>query len=610
MYLLNEIPDKLMTKEHLGGKGYGLAVMSQDLKLPVPEAIIIPTQCCVDYLKLDSTNRAHYCQALAQEALDKSDGVLFTQSNPCVSVRSGARVSMPGMMDTILNVGITEQTIGHLANAIGKEAAYDSWGRLIEMFGVTVRGHAKEDYHCEDLDAMGRYEHHRDLFEQLAGPFPNSILAQVSQAIRAVFDSWNSERARVYRAKHNIPDNWGTAVVIQKMVFGNRDEKSASGVMFTRDPATGENKMVGEYVVCGQGEDVVSGAVTPKNLETLDTALYEQVLDLAVALEEHFNDAQDVEFTIESGKLYVLQTRTAKRTATAHVVIAQDLWKAGRLSLQAALKRIPLSIVPSLSVSTVAGSAKADFTGLAAGGGAVHGIACFNMQQLEAAQGQGILIADETSPDDFPMMVKSVAILTSTGGITCHAAVVARGMDKTCVVGCAGVTGIPAGQKITVDGLTGAVYMGHPELETAAGLDVLMGMLKAAKGDGIGHPGCVIAKGTPFEDVFQSVTSCWDDPDSGHGLMPEAHGLTKEGEFLIGMFNQYAGGAQAVITPTNLGELLQLSASVEGVIAQSYVYNALGGPHVLAQLQKAGLVSKSIALPAIHLDEALEGLLG
>lgn len=623
MYLLNEIPEEHFTKEHLGGKGYGLAWMTKAGDVKVPPAVIIPTDKCTVFQGLDSEGKVALCKALADQVIAKGGQYLFTKYNPCVSVRSGARVSMPGMMDTILNVGITSDTWDDLADAIGEEAAQDSYRRLIEMFGTTVHGHSKEVY----------AEAHQEVLKMGGGPkalaieflevyahqeadgdpeFPDTIHEQLWLSIYAVFSSWGSERAREYRKLHSIPEHWGTAVVVQAMVFGNRDDQSCSGVMFSRNPSTGSCEVVGEYAVNAQGEDVVSGAVTPENIEKLQTDnsdLYWALVEAANKLENAAGDAQDIEFTVESGVLYILQTRTAKRTPTAHVRIAHDMCDEGTLNTTQALKRIPYEVVPALNVVTVAPGQVPAYTGLAAGGGAVVGTVCFNRNQLLAACANGqkaILVAPETTPDDFPEMVLASAILTSTGGITCHAAVVARGMNKTCVVGCAGVMGLAAGAEITLCGLTGRVYNGAAKLEQGSGLYYLeMLLAKHLKGHSLTMS--VISPQGLLSDVLPTVPSCWEDPDSSHGKLALNTGaMSPEGKFITGIFNG-VGGKMA--KPATIAELMQLTAK-SGTLDPSYVYTSLGGYDVLAKLQETGLVDKNLSHPALYLDEALEGLLG
>lgn len=511
-------------RELLGGKGANLAEMSS-LGLPVPPGFTITTDVCTHYYDNGQT----YPDGLKDEILTALSGVeaqmhaKFGDANDplLVSVRSGARVSMPGMMDTVLNLGLNDETVEGLAKKAGDERfAWDSYRRFIQMYGDVVLGvghHEFEDAldtHKRDEDitqdtqvtAEGWKElvaEYKAIVERETGkPFPMDVHDQLWGAINAVFDSWMVPRAITYRDIHDIPADWGTAVNVQSMVFGNMGEDCATGVAFTRDPATGENYFYGEYLVNAQGEDVVAGIRTPQSLtvqgkekecselpamEEVMPDVFKQLDDVRHKLEQHYRDMQDVEFTVQQGTLYMLQTRTGKRTSAASLKIAVDMVAEGLISEDEALMRIdPMALDQLLHPTLDPMAHKTILTkGLPASPGAASGIVVFNADDAEARAKDGasvILCRRETSPEDIHGMHAAAGILTSRGGMTSHAAVVARGMGRPCVAGAGAVHidyqekkmrvgdhDIAEGEIVTIDGATGELMLGavdtiQPEL--------------------------------------------------------------------------------------------------------------------------------------------------
>ncbi|MBA2383612.1 MAG: pyruvate, phosphate dikinase [Actinobacteria bacterium] len=490
-------------RELLGGKGIGLAEMTA-LGVPVPAGFTITTDACRAYLACGGELPDGLAEEVAEhiEALERKSGKRFGDLDDplLVSVRSGAAASMPGMMDTILNLGLNDDAVEGLAKATGNPRfAYDSYRRLIQMYGevvANVEGHrfeqaltdlkaacgAKQDVELSAEDLAGLIETYKKTYADETGTaFPQDSRAQLEQAVRAVFDSWNSPRAQVYRRTYRIPDDLGTAVNVVQMVFGNKGGSSGTGVCFTRDPSTGESRIYGEFLQNAQGEDVVAGIRTPEPIERMEEQLpaaYGQLLDTIRRLEEHYRDVQDIEFTIEEGTLYLLQTRTAKRTAAAALRTAVDMVEEGLISKEEAVSRIdppqldqllhPM-IDPAAEVSVVA-------KGLNASPGAASGAIVFDADTAEERGKAGesvILVRWETTPDDFHGMVQAAGILTAHGGLTSHAAVVARGMGTPCVTGCealhvdarAKIARLPGhelreGDTITIDGGTGEVIVG------------------------------------------------------------------------------------------------------------------------------------------------------
>ncbi|QFS99366.1 Pyruvate, phosphate dikinase [Labrenzia sp. THAF191b] len=503
----------------LGGKGANLAEMSS-LGLPVPPGFTITTEVCTWYYEHDKS----YPDALTAqvaEALDKvgeaTNRKFGDPERPLlVSVRSGARVSMPGMMDTVLNLGLNDQTVEAIAQEAGdRRFAYDSYRRFIQMYSDVVLGldhHEFEEILEEykerneltldteiDADAwLGIIEKFKALVEEeLEKPFPQDPQEQLWGAIGAVFSSWMVPRAVTYRRLHDLPSSWGTAVNVQAMVFGNMGESSATGVAFTRNPSTGENALYGEFLVNAQGEDVVAGIRTPQDitekarigagssspsLEALMPEAFAEFQTYCAKLEAHYRDMQDLEFTIEKGKLWMLQTRSGKRTAKAALKIAVDMVAEGLLGEEEAIGRVEPAALDQLLHPTIDPKAKRDVitTGLPASPGAASGAIVFSSDEAEKAKAEGrkvILVRVETSPEDIHGMHAAEGILTSRGGMTSHAAVVARGMGKPCVAG-AGMLRIDyrngvinaagrqlkEGDIITIDGATGQVLVGEVEM--------------------------------------------------------------------------------------------------------------------------------------------------
>lgn len=507
-------------RDLLGGKGAGLAEMT-NLGIPVPPGFTITTEVCKIYYEMGG----RYPDGLEEEVersltrVEEIMGKRFgDRHNPLlVSVRSGARVSMPGMMDTVLNLGLNDETVKGLAERSSNERfAYDSYRRFVQMYGDVVLGLKPEREDEQDpfeaiieekkrekgveLDTELTAEDLKDLVsrfktlikERLNVSFPEDPKEQLWGAIGAVFRSWNNPRAITYRKFHNIPDTWGTAVNVQAMVFGNMGETSATGVAFTRDPSTGEKRFYGEFLVNAQGEDVVAGIRTPQpinkgqkmegdlpSLEEVMPDVYQQLVEIYQKLERHYRDMQDIEFTIENGKLWILQTRTGKRTIKAAIKIAIDMVREGLIDEKTALLRVDPGQLDQLLHPNVDPLAKKNVIakGLPASPGAAVGEVVFtaNDAEKEAALGKSvILVRVETSPEDIHGMHAAKGILTARGGMTSHAAVVARGMGKCCVVGCGSIKidyesqsfrvgdiVVRKGDVITLDGTTGEVILGE-----------------------------------------------------------------------------------------------------------------------------------------------------
>jgi pyruvate,orthophosphate dikinase len=516
-------------KELLGGKGANLAEMSS-LGLPVPPGFTITTEACNWYY----ANGEEYPKELNDQmvaalgTIETATGRKFGDSTSplLVSVRSGARASMPGMMDTVLNLGLNDQTV----EAMAKEAndarfAYDSYRRFIQMYSDVVMGvdHGVFEDILEDTKDANGYSQDTDLTaedwkevvksylksveQELGKPFPQDPQEQLWGAVGAVFASWMNARANTYRKLHNIPVEWGTAVNVQAMVFGNMGDSSATGVAFTRNPSTGENKLYGEFLVNAQGEDVVAGIRTPQDLteeariaagsempslEAIMPEAFAEFVETANKLEKHYRDMQDLEFTIEKGKLWMLQTRAGKRTAKAALRTAVEMANEGLITKEEAILRVEPSSLDQLLHPTIDPSAEKTVigNGLPASPGAATGQIVFNSEDAEKAKNEGIptiLVRTETSPEDIHGMHAAEGILTARGGMTSHAAVVARGMGKPCVSGAGGIRidyeagelRVPGhtfkkGDIITIDGSTGQVLLGavamqRPELSGSFG---------------------------------------------------------------------------------------------------------------------------------------------
>ncbi|HEY3549631.1 MAG TPA: pyruvate, phosphate dikinase [Gaiellaceae bacterium] len=471
-------------RDLLGGKGTGLAEMTQ-LGIPVPSGFTITTDACRAFMASDGEVEGldeEVAEHLAR--LEKQTGKRFGDAGDplLVSVRSGAAISMPGMMDTILNVGLNDESVEGLARSTGNEEfARDCYRRLIQMFGETVDGIPHESFSVDDS-----VEQAREIYERETGQsFPQDAHEQLRRAITAVFDSWNSSRAQVYRNMYGIPDDLGTAVNVVQMVFGNKGDGSATGVCFTRDPSTGEQGVYGEYLVNAQGEDVVAGTRTPQPLAELRERMpeaYDQLLETMGALERHYRDLQDIEFTVEEGRLYLLQTRTAKRTAAAAIKAAVDMTGEGMIEREEAVARIDPTQLDQLLHPRL--DPDAEFEVAAQGLNASPGAACGKIVlDADSAEERGkagesvILVRWETTPDDIHGLIQAKGVLTAHGGMTSHAAVVARGMGKPCVAGCEGLdidTGaktlriggheLSEGDVITIDGGTGRVIVGEVPL--------------------------------------------------------------------------------------------------------------------------------------------------
>jgi pyruvate, orthophosphate dikinase len=471
-------------RDLLGGKGVGLAEMTQ-LGIPVPAGFTITTDACRAYMRdggipagLDEEIDEHI--ARLEEKTRKRFG--DPRDPLLVSVRSGAAVSMPGMMDTILNVGMNDEAMQGLARSTGNEDfARDCYRRLIQMFGETVDGVSHDRFGPDDS-----VERARETYVGETGrDFPQEAREQLRRAIVAVFESWNSPRAQVYRQTYEISDDMGTAVNVVQMVFGNKGDTSATGVCFTRNPSTGEQGVYGEYLVNAQGEDVVAGIRTPQPLEEMATRLpesYEQLLETMARLEQHYRDMQDIEFTVEEGRLYLLQTRSAKRTAAAALKAAVDMAGEGLITREDAIARIDPSQLDQLLHPML--DPKAEFEVAARGLNASPGAACGKIvldADTAVERGKGgesvILVRWETTPDDIHGLIQSKGVLTAHGGMTSHAAVVARGMGKPCVAGCEGLQidlgakevklgghTLHEGDAITIDGGTGRVIVGEVPL--------------------------------------------------------------------------------------------------------------------------------------------------
>lgn len=512
VYLFNE-GNKDM-RSLLGGKGANLAEMT-NIGLPVPRGFTVTTEACNKYYE-DGKVLADSIVEEIKSSLAKLESVTGKKfgdlENPLlVSVRSGARASMPGMMDTVLNLGLNDEIAESFANKINnKRFVYDSYRRFIQMFADVVKGYSKskfeeiidevkvekgvkDDIDLDENDMVTLTNKFKTAYKEFAGEdFPQDPFTQLIEAVKAVFRSWNNERAIYYRRINDIPSSWGTAVNVQEMVYGNSGNKSGTGVAFTRNPATGEKKLFGEYLINAQGEDVVAGIRTPSEIDTLKQVMpevYDEFAKIAQMLEDHYNDMQDMEFTIENGKLFILQTRNGKRTASAAVKIAVDLVNEGRISKEDAVlmvepKSLDALLHPTFTADALK-SGKVIGKGLAASPGAGTGKIYFNAEDVIKAKNKGvdaILVRLETSPEDIEGMNSSKGVLTIRGGMTSHAAVVARGMGICCVSGVSSFTldeekktlktsdgkTFKEGDYLSIDGSTGNVYEGKLEMQEAS----------------------------------------------------------------------------------------------------------------------------------------------
>lgn len=497
-------------KSLLGGKGANLGEM-KSIGLPVPSGFTITTEACIEYYNKDRVIWDDLKEEIfsnLKNLEEKTGKILGDDSNPLlVSVRSGAPVSMPGMMDTVLNLGLNEKTVKAISKKTNNEwFAYDSYRRFIQMYSDVVLkiekykfdiilDSVKEENNIEedtDLSKENLYsivnEYKKLVLKENGEPFPEDPKEQLIIAIEAVFKSWMNPRAEVYRKINNIDHKIGTAVNVQEMVFGNMGNKSGTGVAFTRNPITGEKKLFGEYLVNAQGEDVVAGIRTPKNISHLNEImpkLYDEFVEVCNKLEKHYKDMQDIEFTIENEKLFILQTRTGKRTAHSAVKIAVDLVEESKITEREAIlkvqpEQIEQLLHPTFNKSELDKAIKLT-TGLPASSGAASGKVYFNSEEAVSAKDKGenvILVRTETSPEDIEGMVACKGILTSRGGMTSHAAVVARGMGKCCIAGASEVRVyedkgyfeingevFTRGDEISLDGNEGVVYKGEVSTE-------------------------------------------------------------------------------------------------------------------------------------------------
>lgn len=527
-YVYDFVEGSAQLRDLLGGKGANLCEMAR-LGLPVPPGFVITTEACRQYYErgrqfppgLWEEVREHL--ARLEEAVGRRLG--DAEAPLLVSVRSGARFSMPGMMDTILNLGLNDATVQGLARLSGDERfALDAYRRFLQAFGRIVFGAPGEAFEEElararaeagvQSDAELGPDHLRRLIErfkaiiqeQTGQTVPDDPLQQLERAVRAVFESWNNQRAIAYREHHGIPHHLGTAVTVQAMVFGNLGWDSATGVAFSRSPADGTKELYGEYLPNAQGEDIVSGARTPKPIAEMAREFpqaYRELRETARRLEEHYRDVQDIEFTIERGKLYILQTRSAKRTALAALRSAVDMVQTGLITKEEALRRLPASQLPSLLMPRFLDQAKRRALaegrllgrGLAASPGAAVGRLALDLEGVRRLRQEGhevVLVRPETSADDVPAILEATAVVTSRGGITSHAAVVTRGLGKPAVVGCSDIRVDPAwrrlyangrqvaeGEEVSVDGFSGEVFLGpiavvQPDIEQEGSLSLFL----------------------------------------------------------------------------------------------------------------------------------------
>ena len=493
-------------KDLLGGKGANLCEMV-NIGLPVPKGFVVSTDACQDYYRNDMSINDEVVLQINEKLreLESSTGKKFGDSkNPLlVSVRSGARSSMPGMMDTILNLGLNDEIVESLVKERDERFIYDCYRRFISMYSDVVMGYDKSKFEniIDNLkkkkkikydtefttdDIRFLVDEFKKLYVSLAGvDFPSDPKVQLIEAVKAVFRSWNNDRAKFYRKMNNIPDEWGTAVNIQEMVYGNLNENSGTGVVFSRNPASGDDELYGEYLMNAQGEDIVAGVRTPRSINTLkevNSKCYDELFDICKRLERHYKDMQDMEFTIENGKLYMLQTRNGKRTGKAAIKIVVDLIKENIITKEDGILRITSSDIDSMLHRVFdeneLNSREVVTKGLAASPGAGSGKIYFSAKDVKSAYDKGerniILVRLETSPEDIEGMNLSKAVVTVRGGMTSHAAVVARGMGIPCVSGCenllideANKTVIYNGKTLTkddyisVDGASGIVYLGE-----------------------------------------------------------------------------------------------------------------------------------------------------
>lgn len=472
--------DPNASSEVWGGKGAGLMRMAAE-GLPVPPGFTITTEACGIYQKhpevLMDAIMAEVPEYLTW--LEQQFGYM-----PLLSVRSGARVSMPGMMDTILNVGINRDNLEEWQDRLGTVAGLDCYRRLLMMLGDTALGIPKDEFALSDeVELEEAIAHYETLYSNHGHDLPGALEGQLRCAIEAVFRSWQSPRAVEYRKLENIPDDWGTSVTVQAMVFGNMNDKSCSGVLFSRNPSTGEKGLYGEFLKNAQGEDVVAGTHTPIPVQKMKdmgwVMIYDALQAIASKLETTRRDMQDMEFTVQNGELFMLQTRNGKRSAQAAFRVALDMVDEGLITMDEAIARVKPSQFKVVKRPQIDPKFKDKpmMTGIAGSVGIATGRVALSAKEAVALAQTGekvILVTHETTPDDIAGMAASVGILTQTGGATSHAAVVARGMDKPCVVGCTDLTFNPCqfgtGDLISIDGATGRVWAGEvPVIEALDG---------------------------------------------------------------------------------------------------------------------------------------------
>ncbi|WP_349763675.1 pyruvate, phosphate dikinase [Fusobacterium sp. SYSU M8D902] len=477
----------------LGGKGGNLAEMKK-IGLPIPEGIIISTDACREYYKDGQTISEKLKNEVLEQIdkLEKITGKEFEGDRPLlVSVRSGAPVSMPGMMDTILNLGMNDKTVEKMMGIFhNEEFVYDLYFRFIQMFAEIVMGVEKEKFFKlkeelgKEVDRKELIARAKELYgEETGKEFPECAKEQLFMAVDAIFNSWENERAKVYRRINRIDDEMGTAVVVQEMVFGNLNEKSGTGVAFTRNPSNGDKEIFGEYLLKAQGEDIVAGIRTPEPIERLKEQLpevYSEFSKIAKILEEHNKDMQDIEFTIEDGKLFLLQTRNGKRSPYAAVKIAVEMVREGLLSKEEAIMKVDPAVLPQLLHGNFEESAIKKATllgkGLAGSAGVAIGRVVFASERVHTKE-MTILVREETSPEDIKGISLAQGIVTVKGGATSHGAVVARGMGKCCVTGCGAIKiddirremhingyTVKEGEFISISGYTGEIYLGKVPL--------------------------------------------------------------------------------------------------------------------------------------------------
>lgn len=453
------------SKDVLGGKGAGLVYMS-NLGVSVPPGFIIPCSTCSAYFKSPDA---------VMETISKSIEPYLAKLKakfgymPLLSVRSGSRQSMPGMMDTILNVGLDENTMDEWVVRLGINCVSDSRRRLIEMYGSVVQGIDRSKFHGQNAgDAAKTYK------DETGSKFPMGKV-QLLRSIEAVFRSWNNERAKFYRKQHGIPESWGTAVTVMAMVFGNMNDQSGTGVLFTRNPDSGQNVVTGEFLPNAQGEDVVAGIRTPLPLSKMfdwNKAVHAELQALVLKLEKDKKDVQDVEFTVQDGKLFVLQTRTAKRSAGASVKTAMDMLQEKLIDADEVTRRVSFREfrIASAPVVDPAYKVAPASTGLPACSGVATGVVVHTAKDAVASKVPCVLVTNETTPDDIAGMDAAAGVLTMTGGATSHAAVVARAMNKACVVGLGKKQAdFPVGSVVSIDGATGRVWAHEVPVVNGAG---------------------------------------------------------------------------------------------------------------------------------------------